>query len=62
MTITITKPYEPDGDIGEVDLDLYNSNNECIWSHNTWRAVDDAKMYYQYKIGLNPGTYLLNIT
>ena len=61
ININISKPTDTEGEMGAVELLLYDSNNNLIWNHNTNVEKNDIKMYYSYNVGLKKGTYILNI-
>ena len=53
ININISKPTDTEGEMGAVELFLYDSNNNLIWNHNTEEEKNDIKMYYSYNVVIN---------
>ena len=61
VTINASKPFDSEGEYGELELILYNSNNIPIWGSDTYYSVKGASDNYNFKVGLEAGTYYLTI-
>lgn len=61
ITFSIDKPFLSDGDVGYFEFFLYNSSGEIIWAADSYKLTDSFSDYYEYNIGLNSGTYYMNI-
>ena len=62
ITITVSKPYDSEGEYGKLNFDLTDIEGNQVW----WQVTSDTKVkngspYYIYSVCLEPGTYLLNI-
>lgn len=61
VTINASKPFDSEGEYGKLELILYNSNNIPIWGSDTYYSVKGASDNYNFKVGLEAGTYYLTI-
>lgn len=61
ITLTLEKPYDDEGEICSYKLYLVDGNGDDVWNCNTAAQTDSFSEYYTYKVGLNKGTYYLNI-
>lgn len=61
ITLTLEKPYDDEGEICSYDLVLVDENGNNVWLCDTEAQADTFSEYYVYKVGLNKGTYYLNI-
>lgn len=61
LTITAKKPYDSDGKIGSLLFSLYDTNGDLIWDNGSSGSTDDASTKYIKTVGLDAGTYYLNI-
>lgn len=61
ITFTMEKPYDTEGEIGEFYFYLYDANGVMIWSADTGDQAEQFSANYEYKIGLNAGTYYMNL-
>lgn len=62
LTINATKPYDDDGEYGKLSFRLYDSDGEMVWANDTNSSVKNANSKYKKYVGLDKGTYYLNIT
>ena len=61
IDFTIEKPIDADGEICDYRLNLYNEDGIIIWKGNKSATRDIFSSYYSYKIGLNKGTYYMEV-
>ena len=61
ITVQLTKPVKEQGDYGQLDLTLYDSDNDVVWECETAKSQNDSRAYYEYSIGVEPGNYYFNI-
>lgn len=61
VTLTATKPYDDEGEFGRMEFILYDGYGEVVWGSDSYYTVDGFFDFYQYKIGLNAGTYFLSL-
>lgn len=61
ITFIASKPFDDEGELCSYDFDLYSSTGKVIWSADAGAQKDSFNDYYTYKIGLNAGTYYMNI-
>lgn len=61
VTFTIIKPLDSEGEAGTFDMDLYDSTGELLWDADTYALKDSFSDSYVYKIGLDAGTYYMNL-
>ncbi len=62
ITFTVEKPYDDEGECGSFVLDLYNPDGTIVWGADTYAQKDTFSTSYEYKIGLDAGTYYMNIS
>ena len=62
LTINASKPYDDDGEYGELSFKLYDSDGEIVWANDTMSSVESASSKYKKYVGLDKGTYYVNIT
>jgi hypothetical protein len=61
ITINASKPFDSEGEYGEIEFVLYDAEGNPIWGNNGRKSVDDAKSSYIYKVGLAKGVYYLTM-
>ena len=61
ITITATKPLDSDGDLGRLELYVYDSSANTVWGNGTYHARDDGTDSYRLYVGLAAGTYYLTM-
>ena len=61
ITFSIEKPVDSEGEIESYYLTLYDSNGDIIWEGHKSASKDIFNSYYEYKIGLEKGTYYMDI-
>jgi len=61
ITFTIEKPYDAEGEIGSYDLELYDIAGNMLWAADTEAQANSFNANYTYKIGLDEGTYIMNL-
>ena len=61
VTLKATKPYDYEGEAGALEFVLFNENGEPVWNNNCHGSVDGFFDYYEFNIGLEPGTYFLRV-
>ena len=61
IIITMEKPYDSEGEVSSFKLYMYDEDGNDVWSCNTKPQEDTFSEYYVYKVGLDRGTYYLNI-
>jgi hypothetical protein len=61
ITITASKPFDSEGEYGEIEFTLYNSEGEPFWGNESRYSADSARNDYKYKVGLAPGVYYLTM-
>lgn len=62
ITFISNKPYDSRGEIGQIKLLVYNSRNELIGGRGSFFSNRNGSSIYTYSIGLEAGTYYVNIT
>lgn len=55
------KPVDSDGDIGRVDLSIYDANKKLVFNTDEYYSSQETWGDYAYSIGLRPGVYYLAI-
>lgn len=63
VTMTVSKPFDSEGEYGKMSFDLSNEDGDYVW----WEKVSDLKMKsgstnYKYSFNLDPGIYIMNMT
>jgi hypothetical protein len=62
LTVTATKPFDDEGEYGSIYFNLYDeSGDSSIWDTKSSISKTNARDYYQYRIGLAPGTYYMTM-
>ena len=62
LKIKVSKPVNNAGDYEYIGVTVYDSQYKVVWKHHSWGDVQDlSKNYYEYKIGVNEGTYYINL-
>ena len=61
VTFDFTKPYDSEGEIGEIEFYLYDSEGNCIWLHTSAYEKDTPKPTTSYTVGLEAGEYHMNV-
>ncbi len=61
IKFTIEKPTDDEGEVCTYELNLYNTSGKIIWTGNKDADTDIFNNYYEYKIGLDEGTYYMDI-
>ena len=61
ITFTATKPFDDEGEVCSYDFVLYDPNGKVVWAADTGAQLESFNEYYTYKIGLDAGTYYMNI-
>ncbi len=61
ITFTAEKPFDDEGEICSYYLYLYTPDGQLVWTCNTDAQSDSFTEYYTYKIGLDAGTYYMNL-
>lgn len=61
ITIVIEKPLDSEGECGDFYLELYTIDGKLAWATNTNSQKDTFSEYYRYNLGLDAGTYFLNM-
>ena len=61
VTLTMIKPEDYDGAYGQVTSTIYNAWNQAVWESGSSLSQNDGADVYDYQIGLDAGTYYLNI-
>lgn len=62
ITFTSNKPHDSKGEIGKINIFVYNSRNELVGGRGTFQSDKNSSSIYTYSIGLEAGTYYMNIT
>jgi hypothetical protein len=61
ITIRVTKPYDDEGEYGQLNIALFKKSGDEVFTTNTRESVNDGKSYYEYKVALSKGKYIINI-
>ncbi len=61
ITFTIQKPFDNEGEIGTFRLVLFDEYGNIVWDANTDEQSDSFSPNYVYKIGVDAGTYFMNL-
>lgn len=61
ITITIEKPVDSEGEICSFNISLFNPDGEIVWGADSGDMISSFSDTYVYKVGLNAGTYYMNL-
>ena len=61
ITFTVIKPLDDEGEASGFYLTLYTPDGEVVWKADNWALEDTFSDSYVYKIGLDAGTYYMNL-
>lgn len=61
VTVNATKPSDSEGEYGVIKFTIYDVNGDPIMGNESYKAVDNAKSYYQINMGLEAGTYYMTM-
>lgn len=61
ITLTLEKPFDDEGEMCGYNLKLVDVNGKDVWNCDTGAQIDSFSEYFVYKVGLNKGTYFLNV-
>ena len=61
ITFAINKPYDDEGEAGGFSFILYSAKGKTVWNGTTGREKNSFTDTYVKKIGVDAGTYYLNI-
>lgn len=61
VSITASKPYDSEGEYGELEFAVFDDNGEILWSNDTFRTKSNARSDYKKNVGLMPGIYYMTI-
>ncbi len=62
LTITTDRPYDSKGEILDLEFKLYDSDGDIVRANGTNHSSESADSKYRKYVGLDKGTYYLNIT
>ena len=62
ITFTVEKPCDDEGEYGTFIFNLHTPDGTLVWDADTGAQKDTFSDFYIYKIGLDAGTYYINIS
>ena len=61
VSIRATKPYDSEGEYGDLVFAIYDADGNGLWKVDSYYSKDNARDHYINHVGLEAGTYYLTI-